>query len=208
MNKSKIKSIISLVLVLLLCISVSACSNDSTYEDDYSQSESSETYDTSSEDDYEPSYEEPTTSVTDLGFYNLDELTDEYGNCIWVGIDGYDASEGYVWCDRNTPGLLFKGGFIQKIQRVHDHYPSYDIGRGPYAYTTASNDGIAASGEGSVLINERININDKAVIFKCQTIFETSREEWFIPASMIDWSTRDDNFTYGDYTAYTRYYVK
>ncbi len=212
MNKSKIKSIISLVLAILLCISVSACSNDSTYEKDNSKSKSSETYDAPHENDYEPSYEEPTTPVTDLGFYNLDELTDEYGNCIWIGISGWNSNDGgYIYRDdANGGGYLFKSGFIQAIYDIYydsDLHPSYKVARGPYAYTAIDNDGIAFAGDGSVLINDRINISDKATIFICQSHFRSTNEVWIIPATMIDWSTKDENFTM-DGKKYTRYYLK
>jgi hypothetical protein len=157
---------------------------------------------------------EPTTSVTDLGFYNISDLTDEYGNCILVEIKGYNSDDGgYVFCNDSQhegkiSGLLLKSGFVQRIQFNVNTYPSYEEGRGPYAYTIVSNDGISFAGDGSVLINEKINLNDSAVVFKSLEHFSDTYETWYVPATMIDWSTKDDNFVSDTgNTAYTRYFI-
>lgn len=134
---------------------------------------------------------EPTTLVTDLGFYNLNEFTDINGNCILVEIDSYDSTEGYITTIGR--GRLIKSGFIQKIDEIeyNNNTISYSEVDSPFTYNIVSNDGLTyANGTRNLLIKERINMADKAVVFICSHTGSLSTHElWFVPASMIDWSS-------------------
>lgn len=216
--KQMAKKVIVLMLIATMLFGITACSaNPTGTTDDRDKEKQTESTTIPITTDLPTTTELPTTtvpttemttSVMDLGFYNLSDFKDEYGNCLLVGITGYSKSDGgYIYFNVNDTGLLFYDGFLQKIYYLtYDSSSglSYERGRGPYSYSVISNDGISYAGE-STVIYERVSINNKAVIFKTDS---TRGEAWYIPASMIDWSTKEEDFEANDGYHYTRYFLK
>lgn len=205
-----LKKILLMLLALCILLGAAACGNEPQDVTDAFTTEP-ETITTTKA----PTTTQETTKtkpVTEIGFYNLNDISDNNGNCLLVGITGYSWSDGgYIYLSPNDTGLLFSGGFIQTIYDIspdNNMKLSYKTGRGPYAYTIVSNDGVSFGPDGSVLINKRVNIYNKAVVLKCQTHFASTNESWLVPATMIDWSTQDDDFVAENGYKYTRYFLK
>lgn len=205
--KCKARKATALILTVLLLVGVfSACGNTGD-----NQTPSSYPSDSTTQNSAVSTAEETTKqNVAELGFLNIAELSDTNGQCMLIAVSGYNAGDKSVWRDSaNGNGILLQGGFLQTIYEIQDTAPhSYKTGRGPYAYNIVSNDGVTFAGDGSILITERVKLTNTAVIFKCQTHFASTGEAWLIPATMIDWSTADENYVDSNGNCRTKYFVK
>lgn len=173
--KKFIKVLFSLTIILAI---LSGCASQNTTDE----------YDNYSENNKSVITTEPTTQLTDLGFYNLDEFTDSNGNCVFIRISRYDSEYMYIPLDY-IYGYLIKNGFIQRIENIeyddNNTLISYKADS-PYVYSVINNNGLScANGLKNITINEKVALSDKIVVFKCN---DGGHDCWYVPATMIDWS--------------------
>ena len=135
-------------------------------------------------------------NLNNLGFSNT------YGMDAWLDISGYDFSENRVLVERDFRFLILCGNYWQygKVPKEEVKYistvstDSFDSVK-TEPYKLLSNDVLeynGATGWGPVTIIERVVSSDnKKMIIKTQdeTTLSGSREDWFVPADLLDFST-------------------
>lgn len=151
----------------------------------------------------------------DPTFVNLNELgfSNNFGMTTWLDIIGYDFSNNRV----KVRGFIFT--IYNENYRQWGYMPAENITENldisiekfsyinTEAYTLLSNDVIQYNGDagwGPVTIVERVvdSDNKKLVIkAKDETCLNGSRDEWYVPADLLDFSTviKEDNYYYISY---------
>lgn len=195
-NVTKIKAkafrTAALVIVLILFISTfSACGDTNNNSTD-------ELYKSGTEQNTSIYEESTKRDISTWGFNNIDDFSDENGKCILIKIDGYNAATKTVYNSiYYTYGYILQNGFFQELGDKRAEFPNdYVVTKGPWTYSVVNNEGISISGNGSILIQERIKVTDSVIIFKCQVSIDGhTGTEYLIPYHVVDWSTREEGYT-------------
>lgn len=184
------KIITILVIAIIMCIAVvffveNGAENDesdiiSTSVNSYDDIE--ETTETTTEEIY-------TIPVSEWGFYNLSDFTDEYGRCALVITTGFNLNKGYVILDNffEKGAYIFENGFVSdcslsetgEINSVNNSR-KYDIVNNDTLY--------CYDGFDDIKIKKRLgtSVSDDFVAFEIRK--NSYSTYWYVPASLIDWS--------------------
>ena len=205
-QKSKKKTVLKLLLVSLLCaVLFSACNSDANTVNS-STTITSNLTEPEETDLFGEYYQEPettTTSLSELGFYNLDEM----GN-ILIDITGVELNcdDPYVYYeDSYSPEIIgFKDGYFYRYE-IDENYNL--IKRGVFGtYDIIDNDTLYRKDTGkSYMIYERY-AEDDVLVF----IMEEPRKRFpRIPYSMIDWDRGIQKYESSEGYEYGyKYYLK
>lgn len=150
----------------------------------------------------DPSY----IDLGNIGFSNT------YGMNAWLEISGYDFSKNMIIVSRSFYFQIYCGNYwqygsipkelVENITSVNsDSFESLRT----EPYTPLSNDVIqynGATGWGPVtIIGRSVSPNNRMVVIKTkdQTTLSGSREEWYVPADLLDFSTTTEGDEEGTY---------
>lgn len=178
------KKIIAMLLIFsIFILSLTSCkSNQSSYSyDDYEEQETEET--TEEETTYIPETTIASTPVSEWGFYNLDEMGNQ-----WIQITGYSlsGSQPYVTyvSDYQGNNMLFQNGYCRRIiiEKNNDGLYSSSDGKVICSYKIVDNNTIYCPENGKSLVIENRKTFDTAKHF----VIIEAQDEMYVPASLLD----------------------
>lgn len=184
------KKFISLLLVIVISFTIVGCSAQNNENNTENGSVSPESYTEGGHNDIIDEEEtEPATPVSQWGFNNIYDFTDDLGRTSLVGTTGYNLTDGYVKLDtfHGVTAFAFENGFVSKCSLTEngDIRQVFDTMK----YDVVNNDTLHCyEGYDDINIKNRIgtDVSDDFVAFEIRWNNYTSL--WFVPSALIDWS--------------------